>query len=38
MIVAGMSGASVIYGAEKSVVDLNQSINSFIEYLEGLGP
>ena len=38
MIVAGMLGASVIYGAEKSVVSLNKSINSFIEYLEGLGP
>lgn len=38
MIFAGMLGASVIYGTEKSVVRLDQSISSLIEDLERLVP
>ena len=38
MIIAGMLGAAVIYGADKSTISLDQSINSFIEYLERLAP
>ena len=38
MIFAGMMGASVIYGTEKSMASLDQSINSLIEYLERLAP
>ncbi|UCF56258.1 MAG: TetR/AcrR family transcriptional regulator [Deltaproteobacteria bacterium] len=38
MIFAGMMGASVIYGTEKSTASLDQSINSLIEYLERLAP
>jgi TetR/AcrR family transcriptional repressor of nem operon len=38
MIFAGMLGASVIYGTEKSTARLDQSINSLIEYIERLSP
>jgi TetR/AcrR family transcriptional repressor of nem operon len=38
MIFAGMLGASVIYGTEKSLDSLNQSITSLIQYLESLAP
>lgn len=38
MIFAGMLGASVIYGTEKSTASLDQSINSLIEYIERLSP
>jgi len=38
MIFAGMLGASVIYGTEKSMTSLDQSINALIEYLDRLAP
>lgn len=38
MIFAGMLGASVIYGVEKSTASIDQSINTLIEYLETLSP
>jgi TetR/AcrR family transcriptional repressor of nem operon len=38
MLFAGMLGASVIYGTEKSVKSLDLSINTLIEYLETLVP
>lgn len=38
MIFAGMMGASVIYGTEKSATSLDQSINSLLEYLGSLAP
>jgi len=38
MIFAGMLGASVIYGTEKSIDSLDKSINSLIEYIERLSP
>jgi hypothetical protein len=37
MIFSGMLGASVLYGTEKSVATLDQSLNSLIGYLERLG-
>lgn len=38
MLFAGMLGASVIYGVDKSTESLDKSINSLIEYLEKLKP
>jgi AcrR family transcriptional regulator len=38
MVFSGMLGASVIYGTAKSSVALDRSINSLIDYLEGLKP
>jgi len=38
MLFAGMMGASVIYGTEKSMICLDKSINSLIEYLDRLAP
>jgi len=38
MIFAGMLGASVIYGTEKSTTSLDQSINALIEYMDKLAP
>jgi TetR/AcrR family transcriptional repressor of nem operon len=38
MIFAGMLGASVIYGTEKSEKNLDQSINLLMAYLDGLAP
>lgn len=38
MLFAGMLGASVIYGVDKSTDSLDRSINSLIEYLEKLKP
>ncbi|MGD9033924.1 MAG: TetR family transcriptional regulator C-terminal domain-containing protein, partial [Desulfobacteraceae bacterium] len=38
MVFAGMMGASVIYGTEKSTISLDKSINSLIEYLDRLAP
>ena len=38
MIFAGMLGASVIYGTEKSHESLDRSINALINYLESLAP
>jgi hypothetical protein len=38
MVFAGMMGASVIYGTEKSTMRLDKSINSLIEYLDRLAP
>jgi TetR/AcrR family transcriptional repressor of nem operon len=38
MIFAGMLGASVIYGVEKSNASIDRSINGFIGYLERLAP
>ena len=34
MLFAGMVGASVLYGVDKSAVRLDKSINSWIEFLE----
>ncbi len=36
MLLAGMIGASVIYGVDKSTDGLNSSINTLIDFLEGL--
>ena len=36
MVFAGMMGASVTYGTEKSTLCLDKSINSLIEYLDRL--
>ncbi len=38
MLFAGMLGASVIYGVDKSTASLDSSINSLIDYLEKLKP
>jgi AcrR family transcriptional regulator len=38
MVFAGMMGASVVYGTEKSTICLDKSINSLIEYLNRLTP
>jgi len=38
MLFAGMIGASVIYGVDKSQESLDDSINALINYLEQLGP
>ena len=38
MIFAGMIGASVIYGTEKSHDSLDRSINALISYLKSLAP
>jgi hypothetical protein len=37
-VFAGMMGASVIYGTEKSTTCLDKSINSLIEVLDRLSP
>ena len=36
MIFSGMLGASVMYGMDRSIENLNQTINSLIEYVESL--
>jgi AcrR family transcriptional regulator len=38
MLFAGMVGTSVIYGVDKSTDSLDRSINTLIDYLEGLKP
>jgi hypothetical protein len=38
MLFAGMLGATVIYGVEKSPESLDRSINALIDYLEKLKP
>jgi hypothetical protein len=38
MVFAGMLGASVNYGMQKSSAGLDRSVNSLIEYIEGLAP
>ena len=38
MLFAGMLGASVIYGVDKSPASLDDSINALIDYLEQLRP
>jgi len=38
MIFAGMLGASVLYGTEKSTETLDRSINALIRHLDQLGP
>jgi AcrR family transcriptional regulator len=38
MLFAGMLGASVIYGLDKSTAGLDKSINTLIDYLEELKP
>jgi TetR/AcrR family transcriptional repressor of nem operon len=38
MLFAGMVGASVIYGVDKSPESLDRSINTLIDYLEALKP
>ena len=38
MLFAGMVGASVIYGVDKSTASLDRAINSLIDYLEELKP
>jgi TetR/AcrR family transcriptional regulator, transcriptional repressor for nem operon len=35
---AGILGATVIYGVDKSAVKLNQTINALLDYLERLAP
>jgi len=37
MIFSGMLGASVLYGTQKSVTSLDQSLNSLIKYIDRLG-
>ena len=36
MLFAGMLGASVIYGVDKSTESVDRSINALIDYLENL--
>jgi hypothetical protein len=36
MLLAGMIGASVLYGVDKSTQGLDRSINTLIDFLEGL--
>jgi hypothetical protein len=38
MIFAGILGATVIYGVDKSTAKLNQTINALLDYLERLAP
>lgn len=38
MLFAGMVGATVIYGVDKSTASLDRSLNSLIDYLEKLKP
>ena len=38
MIFAGMLGATVIYGMEKSPANLNKTINALLDYLDRLTP
>ncbi len=38
MVFAGMLGASVNFGMQKSSASLDQSVNSLIKYIEGLAP
>jgi hypothetical protein len=38
MVFAGMVGASVIYGVEKSTTALDQRIDYLLEVLDGLAP
>jgi hypothetical protein len=38
MIFAGILGATVIYGVEKSSAKLDQTINALLDYLNRLGP
>lgn len=38
MIFAGMLGATLIYGMEKSPANLNKTINALLDYLDRLGP
>jgi len=38
MLFAGMVGASVIYGVDKSTASLDRAINALIDYLEELKP
>jgi hypothetical protein len=38
MLFAGMIGASVIYGVDKSPDSLDRSIEALIAYFERLGP
>lgn len=38
MLFAGMLGATVMYGVDKSDVNLNRSINTLIDYLERMKP
>ncbi len=38
MIFAGMLGASILHGMEKSSLSLDQTINSLIAFLDGLAP
>jgi hypothetical protein len=38
MLFAGMMGASVVYGVEKSSESLDLPIDTLIDYLEGLKP
>jgi TetR/AcrR family transcriptional repressor of nem operon len=38
MIFSGMIGSSVLFGVDKSSASLDKSINSLIQYLDGLAP
>jgi hypothetical protein len=38
MLFAGMLGATVMYGVDKSDVNLNRSIHTLIDYLERMKP
>ena len=38
MIFSGMIGSSVLFGVDKSTASLDKSINSLIQYLDGLSP
>lgn len=38
MLFAGMLGATVMYGVDKSDINLNRSINTLIDYLERMKP
>jgi hypothetical protein len=38
LIFSGMIGSSVLFGVDKSSASLDKSINSLIQYLDGLAP
>ena len=38
MLFAGMLGATVMYGMDKSTVNLDRSIDSLMDYLEKMNP
>jgi hypothetical protein len=38
LVFAGILGATIIYGMDKSATELDQTINALLDYLNHLGP